>query len=290
VTQTRAEQLEWEARAGRPAAVAAILAALFLVGGGIYVQTSYSGVDGADEFLAQIDASSADFLIGGVITAIGFGLLLPVLLFLYRATRFRRPETPRIALILAIVGPLGAMALGIARQIAFVGVAGDFTSAAPVPGTSAEDRAEDFVRDDGALQVISGIGLGANLALGFAIVLLSLNAMRAGLMSRFLGIIGIIVGVLTVLPLGGGPQIVQFFLLGALAALFLGRWPGGRGPAWDAGEAVPWPSAAEQAQMREEAQTAEAGSGNGRGGGDAPESADPDVPRPRSRKKKRKKR
>lgn len=290
MTQTRAEQLEWEARAGRPAAVASILAALFLVGGGIYVQTSYSGVDGADEFLAEIDASSTDFLIGGVITAIGFGLLLPVLVYLYRATRFRRPETPRIALILAIVGPLGAMALGIARQIAFVGVAGDFASAAPISGTTAEDRAEDFVRDDGALQLISGIGLGANLALGFAIVLLSINAMRAGLMSRFLGIIGVIVGVLTVLPLGGGPQIVQFFLLGALAALFLGRWPGGRGPAWDAGEAVPWPSATEQARMREEEQMAEAGSGNGRGSGDAPESADPDVPRPRSRKKKRKKR
>ncbi len=290
MTQTRAEQLDWEARAGRPAAVAAVLAAIFLVGGGIYVQTAYSGVDGADEFLAEIDASSADFVIGGVITALGFGLLLPVLVYLYRVTRFRRPETPRIALILAIVGPLGAMALGIARQIAFVGVAGDFTDSAPVAGTTAEDRAEDFVRDDGALQVISGIGLGANLALGFAIVLLSLNAMRAGLMSRFLGIIGIIVGVLTVLPLGGGPQIVQFFLLGALAALFLNRWPGGRGPAWEAGAAVPWPSAAEQAQMREQAQAAEPGSGNGRGTGEAPESADPDVPRPRSRKKKRKQR
>jgi hypothetical protein len=30
--------------------------------------------------------------------------------------------------------------------------------------------------------------------------------------------------------------------------LFLGRWPGaaGRGPAWETGEAIPWPSAAER--------------------------------------------
>jgi hypothetical protein len=35
------------------------------------------------------------------------------------------------------------------------------------------------------------------------------------------------------------------FWLGALGALFLGRWPGGRGPAWETGEAVPWPTMAE---------------------------------------------
>jgi hypothetical protein len=58
-----------------------------------------------------------------------------------------------------------------------------------------------------------------------------------------MGIIGIVTGALLVLPLSPLP-VVQIFWLGALAALFLGRWPGGRGPAWETGEAVPWPSAA----------------------------------------------
>ena len=32
------------------------------------------------------------------------------------------------------------------------------------------------------------------------------------------------------------------FWLGALGGLFPGRWPGGRGPAWETGEPDPWPT------------------------------------------------
>ena len=38
----------------------------------------------------------------------------------------------------------------------------------------------------------------------------------------------------------------------AMAALFLGRWPGGRGPTWASGEPEPWPSQMEMARRREE--------------------------------------
>jgi hypothetical protein len=34
---------------------------------------------------------------------------------------------------------------------------------------------------------------------------------------------------------------VQIFWLGAMGVLFMNRWPGGRGPAWETGEAEPWP-------------------------------------------------
>jgi hypothetical protein len=77
-------------------------------------------------------------------------------------------------------------------------------------------------------------------------ILVSLNAMRAGLLSRFMGVLGIIVGVLLVIPLQGDLPVVQVYFLAALAAMFLNQWPGGRGPAWDTGEAIPWPSAAEK--------------------------------------------
>src|SRR5256885_298642 len=66
----------------------------------------------------------------------------------------------------------------------------------------------------------------------------SLNAMLAGLLSRFMGVLGIILGVLFVLPLIASPVIQLFWLL-ALGVLFIDKWPGGRGPAWEAGEAVP---------------------------------------------------
>jgi hypothetical protein len=70
--------------------------------------------------------------------------------------------------------------------------------------------------------------------------------MRAGLLSRFMGVLGVILGALFVLPLIASP-IIQLFWLIALGALFMNIWPGGgRGPAWETGEAVPWPAAHER--------------------------------------------
>jgi hypothetical protein len=40
--------------------------------------------------------------------------------------------------------------------------------------------------------------------------------------------------------------VVQLFWLVALGILFLDRWPQGRGPAWDAVEEIPWPTAQER--------------------------------------------
>ena len=114
------------------------------------------------------------------------------------------------------------------------------------------------------------VGLAPSLAFGFSFVLISLSAMRAGLLSRFMGILGIIVGVLYVIPLlGGGPPIVNIFWIAALAVLFIDRWPGGRGPAWAAGEAIPWPSAMDQAKAREAARQ-----------GEQPEPEEPSAPKP----------
>jgi hypothetical protein len=102
--------------------------------------------------------------------------------------------------------------------------------------------------------------------------------MRVGLLSRFMGIIGAIVGGLYVLPILSGPLIVQLFWLVAIGFLFLGRWPGGRGPAWEGVEAVPWPSSAEvRAKAMEEVDPPTAGD------------AEPDetAPRPKRKRKKR---
>ena len=292
---TKTEQLDWEARAGRAAGIAAILAAVCLIAATVYLQVALTErPDDTDELFEVIDQEKAAFIVSGVIQGIGLLLLIPVLGYLYRITRYRRPELLRVALVLAIAGPVAAAILGVLRQVELVNVAGDFLDTSPRIGTQgAEDRAEDLI-DDSNLPVISGIGFAANLSLGFAVVLLSLNAMRAGLTSRFLGIIGIIIGVLYVLPVAGGPQIVQLFWLGAIAALFLGKWPGGRGPAWETGEATPWPSARELAQRREEHGLGSLGDGgNGRApNAEEPASADPDTPRqdPRPGSRKRKKR
>ena len=63
--------------------------------------------------------------------------------------------------------------------------------------------------------------------------------MRAGLLTRMLGYIGIAAGAMMVLlPL----PIVQIFWLAALGFILLGRWPGGAPLAWRTGQAEPWPA------------------------------------------------
>ncbi len=87
--------------------------------------------------------------------------------------------------------------------------------------------------------------------------------MRAGILSRFMGILGIVVAALTVFPVFG-PPIVAIFWLGALGALFMNRWPGERGPAGATVEEIPWPSSMDKRQAILE----------GRDGGDEAEDDD----------------
>jgi hypothetical protein len=116
-------------------------------------------------------------------------------------------------------------------------------------------------------------------------VLISINAMRVGLLTRFMGILGVIVGVLFVIPIGSQLPIVQCFWLISVGLLFLARWPGGVPPAWDTGRAEPWPSQQELREARQGAGPAPAPGTDD----DAPE-APAGVPHPSSKKRKRKRR
>jgi hypothetical protein len=106
--------------------------------------------------------------------------------------------------------------------------------------SAAERETRDITADSGFFAGTAILDFAANLAYGFALVLIGLNAMRAGLVSRFIGILGIVAGVVTVLFRGAGP--IEAFWFIALGMLFLDRWPNGRGPAWETGEPEPWPT------------------------------------------------
>jgi hypothetical protein len=70
--------------------------------------------------------------------------------------------------------------------------------------------------------------------------------MRVGLLTRWVGVLGIFTGVLIFLPIGGAElEIVPAFWMVAMGLLYAERWPNGDPPAWAAGEARPWPSQAE---------------------------------------------
>ena len=227
------DQLHWEARAGRVAAGAVGLGIIAL----ILTKVLPPGARGPGAFLAAVDRAPGRLIATGIlagVTALVFGL---VLAYLYRVTKFRRPELLSAALVLGAVGAVGAAVVAVARQVELVELAETFVTAGP----RTEDRAEDLLTAFRSEPLLAGPGFGANIALGFATIVISVNAMRAGLLSRFMGVLGIVVGAL--LPLLGLGFVVIFFWLGALAALFVDRWPGGRGPAWSSGEALPWPGA-----------------------------------------------
>ena len=237
------EQLAWEERAGKPAAICAFLAALMAIVAGVYLPLALSDDEsGADGLLRSADLEPSDFVVAGVLQGAGLLLLVPPLLYLFRAARHREPRLMPAAAVLTVLGALTLAVITIFRQIELIDIADSFfPEKADV--RDVEEAAENHIEDE-LSPALQGIGLGGSIALAFGVIMISLNAMRAGLLSRFMGILGIFVGVVLVIPLG--VQILQLFWFAALGLLFLNRWPAGRGPAWETGEAIPWPSAADQ--------------------------------------------
>jgi hypothetical protein len=228
-------QLEWEARAGRLAAYAAWVAAAVIIAALLYrVVVLPHGADNVKQFLPDVEAHKSAFLVSGILTGLGMLAFIAPLLYLYNATRFRRPELPTVARILIFAGPILFAICSIWFQLRQAHAADQFLA-----GTVKTNKhAEDVLRD--STTAVAGLSLAASVATGLATVLVSMNAMRAGLLSRFMGVLGVILGVLFVLPLIASP-IIQLFWLLALGLLLIDKWPGGRGPAWETGEAEPWP-------------------------------------------------
>jgi hypothetical protein len=279
------EQLRWEAENGPKAAVAAFAAGLFTLAA-LVIQLGFVGGGGGNEKagLLRIHEHQGALLASLVAQAISVFLLIAALAYLTRATMARRPEQLRFLWPLLAAAPVLLAVGAVLTQLNLGDIADKFVN----EGVQTNARAKNLVDDrDTAAGIIASAG---TLFLALSYVLVSVNAMRSGLLSRFMGILGIIAGALLVLPiLPGGGQFVQLFWIVALGVLFLDRWPSGRGPAWSAVEAIPWPTAA---QVRELAA----------GGSSQPAaepSADPDPPAAaagedpgpsRSSRKKRKKR
>lgn len=258
-----------------PAAIGSFVAGLFTLVGGIVGAGLYRDfprvplVDALRDAAGQpipgreglrtdqilfYDEKAGELLLVSVILAIGALALLLPLTYLLRATKARRPQVPNAAVIVAVAGPVGLCVSELVIQIDAIMKAQDFADSADQGSEAARDALK------GGLLVAGQIlRQAAVLCLGFAFVLISLNAMRAGLLTRFMGILGIIAGVLFVIPLGGQLPIVPAFWLMALAALFLGRWPNGVPPAWETGKAEPWPTQQEIREARDRARAEASG-------------------------------
>ena len=243
---TRQEQLEWEAGRRNLGALSAMAAGLLVLLGGV-VGAAIAG-EGADNKIAQLLIADRDglALVGvALLQALGYLALILPLQYLLSATRARRPAVPAAAKPLVLFGPLIYALAFLGQRIAFGVEASNFAGGPPTY------EAANAAFEAQTLFITALIGYAGQLAVGAALVLVCLNAMRAGLLTRFMGILGIISGIATVIPIASPLPIIQTFWLIALGYLISGRWPQGVPKAWTSGKAEPWPSMQEMREQRE---------------------------------------
>jgi hypothetical protein len=291
-----ADQLAWESRQRPRAAIAAFVGAVLGFGANILTTTAFSNAPHAG-FIAALQAAAKPGPVGtqrsqrapffqyysdhhgvliasGVAQALAYVAIAWLLTFLGAAVRARREEFPRLVVYLGLVG-------GVLQAVAVViSTAGTIAAVNHfLDGPRTVDAARDVT--SGSLVVTGGVlQLVGALVLAAGFFLVSLNSMRAGLLTRFMGTVGIIVGVLVVIPLGPFPAVVQAFWLLTLGLILLGIGRAGLPPAWRTGRAEPWP-------------TAPRGGGRaapGRPGAEPDRAAPAPVARPGDARRKRKRR
>lgn len=180
-------------------------------------------------------------VLGAVLNGIGLLLLAATLVYLFWLSRARRPGASRGAQITAIAGGVLSAAGAAAYGIEIAAQAHRFAT----HGAQTYPEANALL-SGGALPTLQYVGLLGSLLLAVAFVLVSLNAMRVGLLTRFLGYLGIVSAAASVLLIDSLPaQVIEIFWLLAVAYLIAGRWPGGDPPSWRTGEAEPWPTSAQ---------------------------------------------
>ncbi len=268
MTERSAEEaLAWEAAGRTRAGYASILAGILLFASFAYGAVGFSDspsvtlTDGFADALSRplsdgqkglltepavwFKDNAVELLLSTLVGSIGSVLVALALGYLFRATVARRPETSRFILALVLVGPI---LTGIGPLVGVVGAilnSNDYVDG----GVFSTVGAHDALRENGWVTFAAVFGLFGSLAIAGGILFLSLNAMRVGLLTRFTGILGCIVGALLLLRVLGPPVIVQSAWLVILGMVILGR--GTVPPAWRTGRAEPWPSQQELREQRE---------------------------------------
>jgi hypothetical protein len=278
----KAEILEWERRWAVPAGLAA-LAGVALVIASAFAISNVSG-EGDAELLRSAYENSSSVTLAAILQGVGFLFLVAPLVFLFKAVAARSDRVRYQLIGLVIAAPIFLSVAAVLNSVATNDAATAFVAGDAKPGITtkaatkdcqaeqkdlgAKEFGEEYdgasppaaleqctsttVADDEATNAISeasthgaaiGFGFGGRIGLAFALVYICLYSMRAGLLTRFWGSLGMALGVAALLLL------VQFTMIWFLYAglLLLGRLPGGRPPAWEAGEAIPWPTPGEKA-------------------------------------------
>lgn len=275
----REAQLAWEERWAIPVALSTLVA-IALVAAATVIFRSI-GADGSAEVLRDVEEQTATIGAAGAMQAVAFLLLVAPLAYLFRAARMRSEKVRGQLIGLVVAAPLFLAVAAVMTTVATTEAASDFTSGEATADLTAEaatgecrsereddaeafredfgtgrqalrqcaeeavadNRAEAAIDDTPLRSAATGFGLAGRIGLAFALLYCGLWAMRTGLLTRFWGSLGMAMGAAALLLL------VQFTLVWFLyLALLIAGWlPGGRPPAWAAGEAIPWPTPGEKA-------------------------------------------
>lgn len=275
---SRDEVLARERRWSLPVALATLAAIGLLIAATVLVR-SVSG-DGDAEVLRSVDEHSSAVTASGFMQGLAFLLLVAPLVYLFRAAEARSAQVRRQLIGLVIAAPLFLSVAAVLTAAATTDAASDFVAGKATGELSvkdateecrgdrrddtaafredfegpralprcaatkvADDEAENAITDAPIRSAATGFGLGGRIGLAFALLYTCLWAMRTGLLTRFWGSLGMAMGVAALLLL------IQFTLIWFLYfALLVAGWvPGGRPPAWETGEAMPWPTPGEKA-------------------------------------------
>jgi len=203
--------------------------------------------------------------LAGITKGLAIVAMISPVIFVIRAAAARGAKIPRLAPGFAVIGGILFALTSTLQPILLVQLAKEFSDHS---GLSFDEYKHLF---KAPIPTMIGVGVFlGSVCLSFAVVVASLRAMKVGLLTRFIAMVGV-VGGLGLLPpeiIGSfvGPGVVLFifsvstwFLM--IAAITSDRWPAGRPPAWNDGEAHPWPTAAER---REEALAAKEAKNNGK--------------------------
>ena len=241
----------------RQAEIAGLAGILLLAAAALQALGPQTKVDELTVQLIVTNKRAALEVAGAALNAIGLVGLAWTLSFLFGASRARKPEMTQATWITAVAGAALAAIGGVAYGIAITIKSHQFVT----------HGAQTYLQANSQLKspLIAGLqyaGLIGSLLLAVAFVLVTLNAMRVGLLTRFLGYLGMTAAAASLLLIGSAPALlIEVFWLLAVAYLLAGRWQGGDPPAWRTGQAEAWPTAAEVREQRQRATGADGARG-----------------------------
>ena len=202
------EALLYESRVrSRQVAVAIIAGVCLIIASVVQLSGPHTKVD---ELTLDLLVANQRFpldLISSVINAIGSLAIAWTLLFLFRAARVRNPEKvrPYIRILTMVGGGLAAVA-----GIVYAAVVAIKVHEFATTGSQTYAEANHLTSGAGLLG-LQLIGQAAALLVAVAFVLVSLQAMNQGLLSRFMGYLGMFAGALVLFQITQVP-VVQTYL------------------------------------------------------------------------------